>query len=182
MKVRIAQITRRSTGKGLKMTSYAELHGWKIGEPVTKFWRGKYIHLYRLSRSCAQCGTELTLDVSKAALDGTAKNSGIGLVRCLGCRAAARLQDATSRPTALKSKNAVPAPVLQQAALDIQPASSVTEHFPGENAMFEEMWSEEKTKNKALQTENEWLRKENVRLRGLIPATPATLIKGPWNP
>jgi hypothetical protein len=159
------------------MANYAELHGWKIGEPVTKFWRGKYIHLYRLSRSCAQCGTELTLDVSKAALDGTAKNSGIGLVRCLGCRAAARLQDATSRPTALKS-HAVPPPALEQAALDIHPATSE----PVLKEMFEEMWNEEKTKNTALQTELNWTKKELERLRSQQPAVPVTRIKGPWNP
>jgi hypothetical protein len=164
------------------MSSYAELHGWKIGGPVTKFWRGKYITLHRLSKPCSQCGTELTLDVSKAALDGTAKNSGIGLARCLGCRAAARLQGATSRPTALKSNSVVPAPALQQAALDIQPANSVPENFPGENTMFEEMWNEEKTRNKALQTEVEWFRKENTRLRSQLPETPITRIKGPWNP
>jgi hypothetical protein len=162
------------------MANYAELHGWKIGGPVTKFWRGKYVTLHRLSKPCTQCGIELTLDVSKAALDGTAKNSGIGLARCLGCRAAARLQGATSRPTALKSKNVVPAPALQQAASDIQP-TSVPEH-DDVAAMFEEMWKEEKTKVKALETELAWYKKEYIRLRDQQPATPVTRIKGPWSP
>jgi hypothetical protein len=63
------------------------LHGWKIGEPITKWWRGKYIHLYRITKACAQCGQEMTLDVTKKALAGTAKNSGFQLTRCLECRA-----------------------------------------------------------------------------------------------
>lgn len=161
------------------MSSYAELHGWKTGGPVTKFWRGKYVTLHRLSKPCTQCGTELTLDVSKAALDGTAKNSGIGLARCLGCRSAARLQGATSRPTALRSKRAAPA--LQQAVLDIQPADGTPKH-DDVAAMFEEMWKEEKTKVKALETELAWYKKECIRLRDQQPATPVTLIKGPWSP
>jgi hypothetical protein len=174
------------------MASYAELHGWKIGGPVTKFWRGKYITLHRLSKSCTQCGTELTLDVSKAALDGTAKNSGIGLARCLGCRAAARLQGATSRPTALKSKNvAVPAPALQQAASDIQPAGSdmselerqlaINKTMEQEINCFNEYVRELEDKLKARDTELAWYKKENARMRSQLPETPSTLIKGPWN-
>lgn len=73
-------------------------HGWQGGETVTKWWRGKFLHLYRLRKPCAQCGMEMSIDVTKAAIIGTAKNAGLHLVRCAGCRQKDP-RDITSRPT-----------------------------------------------------------------------------------
>jgi hypothetical protein len=86
------------------------LHGWKIGEPITKWWRGKYIHLYRITKPCAQCGQEMVLDVTKKALAGTAKNSGFQLTRCPDCRATSRSQSGTSRPVVLNASQQPVAP------------------------------------------------------------------------
>jgi hypothetical protein len=61
--------------------------GWQGGEPVTKYWNGDYIHLYRVMRPCATCGAEISLDVTKKALDGTKKNAGLLLRNCPKCRA-----------------------------------------------------------------------------------------------
>lgn len=72
--------------------------GWGGGEAVTKWWRGKHIHLYRLRKNCAQCQKEMILDVTKAAIMGTAKNAGLHLTRCPGCRGASKSEGATSRP------------------------------------------------------------------------------------
>ena len=74
-------------------------HGWTGGEAVTKWWRGKYLHLYRLRKNCAQCGKEMIIDVTKAAIVGTAKNAGLHLTRCPGCRGASKGEGGTSRPT-----------------------------------------------------------------------------------
>lgn len=73
-------------------------HGWRGGEAVTKWWRGKHVHLYRLRKDCAQCGAEMTLDVTKAAILGTAKNAGMHLTRCERCRTASKQAAPTSRP------------------------------------------------------------------------------------
>jgi hypothetical protein len=61
--------------------------GWQSGEPVTKYWNGDYIHLYRVVRPCATCGTEISLDVTRKALEGTKKNAGLLLRNCPKCRA-----------------------------------------------------------------------------------------------
>lgn len=74
-------------------------HGWAGGEAVTKWWRGKHLHLYRLRKNCAQCGKEMILDVTKAAIVGTAKNAGLHLTRCPQCRAVSKSEGGTSRPT-----------------------------------------------------------------------------------
>ena len=74
-------------------------HGWAGGEAVTKWWRGKHLHLYRLRKNCAQCGKEMILDVTKAAIAGTAKNAGLHLTRCPQCRNASKEEGGTSRPT-----------------------------------------------------------------------------------
>jgi hypothetical protein len=74
-------------------------HGWAGGEAVTKWWRGKHLHLYRLRKNCAQCGKEMILDVTKAAIAGTAKNAGLHLTRCPECRAVSKGGGGTSRPT-----------------------------------------------------------------------------------
>lgn len=73
-------------------------HGWTGGEAVTKWWRGKFIHLYRLRKNCAQCGREMTIDVTKAAIVGEAKNAGLHLVRCSDCRVKTP-RDIMSRPS-----------------------------------------------------------------------------------
>lgn len=73
-------------------------HGWCGGEAVTKWWRGKHLHLYRLRKNCAQCQREMVLDVTRAAIIGEAKNAGLHLSRCPKCRAASKSEGATSRP------------------------------------------------------------------------------------
>ena len=78
--------------------------GWSGGQPVTKFWRNNFMHLYRVRRSCVSCGAEITLDVSKAALEGTAQNAGLKLKNCPACRHKRRhggtgSRGGTSRPT-----------------------------------------------------------------------------------
>ena len=72
--------------------------GWKGGASVTKWWRGRIMHLYRLTRPCAECAAEMTIDVTKHALEGTAKNAGLHLKRCAICRARAKAIGTTSRP------------------------------------------------------------------------------------
>lgn len=72
--------------------------GWTGGAALIKFWRGNFVHLYTLRKPCAQCGKEMRLDVSKAALDGTAKNAGLHLKRCATCRAASKALGTSSRP------------------------------------------------------------------------------------
>lgn len=72
--------------------------GWTGGEQLTKWWRGQYVHLYTLRKPCAQCGREMRIDVSKAALEGTAKNAGLKLKRCKICRDASRALGSSSRP------------------------------------------------------------------------------------
>jgi len=61
--------------------------GWQGGDPITKYWNGDYIHLYRVTRPCANCQAEISLDVTKKALDGTKKNAGLLLRNCPKCRA-----------------------------------------------------------------------------------------------
>lgn len=68
-------------------------HGWSGGEAVTKWWRGKHLHLYRLRKNCAQCQKEMTIDVTKAAITGAAKNAGLHLTRCVKCREQSRAAD-----------------------------------------------------------------------------------------
>jgi hypothetical protein len=79
--------------------------GWQGGNPVTKYWNGNYIHLYRVTRCCASCQAEISIDVTKQALDGTKKNAGLLLRNCPKCRAARKAggvgsRGGTSRPTA----------------------------------------------------------------------------------
>lgn len=93
--------------------------GWTGGKPVTKFWRNKFMHLYRVQRACASCGVEITLDVTKAALDGTKQNAGLKMKNCPACRHKRRhggtgSRGGTSRPmidSALMPPNE-PAPVI----------------------------------------------------------------------
>lgn len=72
--------------------------GWTGGDPVTKWWRGSYVHLYRLRKPCAQCAAEMTIDVTAAALNGTAKNAGLRLQRCGECRHKSKHGEGGSRP------------------------------------------------------------------------------------
>lgn len=73
-------------------------HGWGGGVAVTKWWRGKFVHLYRLQKPCAQCNTNMTIDVTREALRGDKKNSGLLLKRCAGCRNISRADVGRSRP------------------------------------------------------------------------------------
>src|SRR3974390_1513574 len=75
------------------------IHGWTVSEPITKWWRGNFIHIYKIRRLCAQCGTEISMDVTKAAIEGTAKNSGFNITRCTACRISAPARTGNSRPT-----------------------------------------------------------------------------------
>lgn len=61
--------------------------GWSGGTPITKRFRGDFVHLYRLTRPCKSCGAEIKIDVTKRALDGEAKNAGLLLKNCTTCRA-----------------------------------------------------------------------------------------------
>ena len=87
------------------------LYGWEVGEQVSKWWRGRFVSLYRLRKSCAQCGRGMVIDVTKAAIAGTAKNAGLHIVRCEECRNAARSEGATSRPVVLGSAPTAPTDV-----------------------------------------------------------------------
>lgn len=72
--------------------------GWTGGQALSKWWRGQIIRLYTLRKPCAQCGGEMRIDVTKAALEGTAKNAGIHLKRCATCRAKTKALNTSSRP------------------------------------------------------------------------------------
>lgn len=72
--------------------------GWTGGQSMTKWWRGRHMHLYTLTRPCAECGNEMRIDVTKAALDGSAYNAGLKLRRCAKCRATTAALKTTSRP------------------------------------------------------------------------------------
>lgn len=71
---------------------------WSGGEATAKWWRGKLMNLYRLTRACSECGGVMNIDVTKAALEGTAKNAGLHLKRCATCRARSQAIGTTSRP------------------------------------------------------------------------------------
>ncbi len=72
--------------------------GWKGGHAVSKWWRGKLMHLYTLRRPCAECGLEMRIDVTRGALIGAAKNAGLHLKRCATCRARDKALQTSSRP------------------------------------------------------------------------------------
>ena len=74
------------------------VNGWKVGELVTKWWRGKFVHLYRITKACAQCGREMDMAVTQAAIIGTSKNAGLHLSRCQDCRKTTKSTVAMSRP------------------------------------------------------------------------------------
>ena len=106
-------------------------HGWSGGKAITKWWRGSFVHLYRLTKPCAQCGGEITIDVTRAALNGTAKNHGLLLQRCIDCRESSKAHGGTSRPRI--SKAAVRATV---------EAESVTAVTVVDNTKLEELRTE----------------------------------------
>lgn len=82
--------------------------GWSGGAPVTKYWNGDYIHLYRVTRPCATCSAEISLDVTKKALQGSTKNAGLLLRNCPQCRAERKAGGPGSRGG--KSRPTVDAP------------------------------------------------------------------------
>jgi len=93
--------------------------GWTGGQPVTKFWRNNFMHLYRVRRACVSCGAEITLDVTKAALEGTKQNAGLKMKNCPACRHKRRhggpgSRGGTSRPVIdselMPNKRDVPKP------------------------------------------------------------------------
>lgn len=61
--------------------------GWSGGAAVTKYYAGAFLHLYRVTRSCKSCHAEISIDVTKRALLGQAKNAGLQLRNCPKCRA-----------------------------------------------------------------------------------------------
>ncbi len=73
--------------------------GWAGGHYFSKWWRGKIIHLYTLRKPCAECGSEMRIDVTKGAIEGTVKNAGLHLKRCAVCRAKTQAAGTSSRPT-----------------------------------------------------------------------------------
>lgn len=97
-------------------------YGWVGGEAVTKWWRGKHLHLYRLRKNCAQCGKEMILDVTKAAIMGTAKNAGLHLTRCPDCRAVSKEGGGTSRPTTRSE----PTPASESSELEMLRTANAT--------------------------------------------------------
>lgn len=102
--------------------------GWFGGQPTTKFWRNQFMHLYRVQRNCASCGAEITLDVTKAALEGTKQNAGLKMKNCPACRHKRRhggpgSRGGTSRPVIDSElmpdmREETPAPAVHQ---DAQP-------------------------------------------------------------
>lgn len=99
--------------------------GWTGGESVTKWWRGKHMHLYSVRKPCAQCQREMKISVSGAALEGKAKNAGLHLTRCTECRTFAKLLPKTSsRP---KIENETPQRKLQilTEAVEAIPADAI---------------------------------------------------------
>lgn len=81
------------------------LSGWTYDKAVTKRWNGDFLHLYRVKRTCKSCGCEISLDVTKRALQGVAKNAGLLMKNCKACRDARKnggpgSRGGTSRPTA----------------------------------------------------------------------------------
>jgi len=105
--------------------------GWQGGVPVTKYWNGDYIHLYRVSRTCASCQAEISLDVTKKALEGKAKNTGLLLRNCPECRKARKAggvgsRGGKSRPVAVAGAEAAAAPVADGAELDALRTANAT--------------------------------------------------------
>lgn len=96
---------------------------WTGGQHLTKWWRGQMVHLYTLRKPCAQCSGEMRIDVSKAALDGTAKNAGLHLTRCASCRAKAKALNTSSRP---KIEGEPPPRALKQQALTPVEETTIT--------------------------------------------------------
>ena len=90
--------------------------GWQGGGPVTKYWNGNYIHLYRVTRPCATCGAEISLDVTKNALDGSKKNAGLLLRNCPKCRAERKAGGPGSRGGSSRPTAGAPAQVIAQPA------------------------------------------------------------------
>ena len=91
--------------------------GWQGGTPVTKYWNGNYIHLYRVTRACATCQAEISIDVTKHALEGTKKNAGLLLRNCPKCRAERKAggpgsRGGNSRPTAGAAPTVQPTAVI----------------------------------------------------------------------
>jgi hypothetical protein len=79
--------------------------GWQGGAPVTKHWNKEFIHLYRVTRPCASCTAEISIDVTRKALQGFSKNAGLLLRNCPKCRAERKAggpgsRGGSSRPTA----------------------------------------------------------------------------------
>jgi len=126
--------------------------GWTGGEAVTKWWRGNYVHLYKLRKPCAQCQRTMEINVTRAALDGTAKNAGLHLTRCKDCRKLNAISG-KSRPT-------------------VQGAAPATEQ---ERSIIETM----KAEVDALYAENAELRKRLEKYE-LAPAMEAARPKMPW--
>jgi len=99
--------------------------GWQGGAPVTKYWKGDYLHLYRVTRPCGTCAAMISIDVSKKALQGFSKNAGLLLRNCPTCRAARKAggpgsRGGTSRPTAVGAPQAAApvAPAVDNAELE----------------------------------------------------------------
>lgn len=74
------------------------VNGWKVGEQIKKWWRGSFVTLYRVAKPCAQCGREMDMAITRDAIIGKTKNSGLHLSRCQDCRTTTKPTVAMSRP------------------------------------------------------------------------------------
>lgn len=150
--------------------------GWTGGQHLSKWWRGKIIHLYTLRRACAECGSEMRIDVTRAALEGKAKNAGMHLKRCASCRAKARALGASSRPRV--EGEVIPRRVSQIAERN---PPETDEELLTANATMKEELAVLYDQNKQLRDQNKELRDRLAKYE-LAPALEAVAGRAPRMP
>lgn len=64
------------------------LSGWRYDKPVRKWFQGGFRNAHRITRECPTCAGTYAIEVTTAALLGSAANHGLALRRCKACRAA----------------------------------------------------------------------------------------------
>lgn len=131
--------------------------GWEGGTPVTKYWNGDYIHLYHVMRPCVSCGAVIGLDVSKKALQGVSKNSGLLLRNCPKCREERKNGGPGSRGGTSRPQIVIPAPDAS--------TTQDTETLQMANNVMREELAGLYARNAALLTELEVTKAENEVLR-----------------
>jgi hypothetical protein len=120
--------------------------GWSGGEATTKYWNGDYIHLYRVTRPCATCRGEISLSVSRKALQGFTKNAGLLLRNCPTCRAERKnggpgSRGGTSRPTVQSTPAQAPIDTTELEQLRMYKAT-VAEELAGLYSRNSELFAE----------------------------------------